>query len=225
MPLRAVFFDHDGTLVDSEPNHFALWNTILEKYRTRLTERHYRAHHAGLPVRANAEYIVARFGLPVDPSALMAEKNAVTRAYLARNAFPLMPGARNAIDDLAALGLKLAVVTATNADRIQATLRAHALESFFSLAVSSDDVARGKPAPDCYLLALDRLGLRAGECIAIEDTEAGLQAALQAGIACIAVPTEMSRRHDFSQAAMIADDLTAAVVHIRSVSLRRRNGA
>jgi HAD superfamily hydrolase (TIGR01509 family) len=220
LPLRAVFFDHDGTLVDSEPIHLALWNAILEKYRVRLTERHYMAHHAGLPVRANAERIAARFDLPIDPPALVAEKNAVTRDYLARNAFPLMPGARDAIDDFSALGLKLAVVTATSADRIQATLRAHALEPFFSLAVSSDDVAKGKPSPDGYLFALDRLNLRPGECIAIEDTEHGLQAALHAGIECIAVPTVMSRHHDFSQAALVAPDLTVAAAHVRRVFLR-----
>jgi HAD superfamily hydrolase (TIGR01509 family) len=224
-PLRAVFFDHDGTLVDSEPIHFALWNTILEKYRVRLTEEHYRAHLAGMPVRANAESIVARYGLAVDPLALMAEKNAVTLGYLSHNAFPLMPGARDAIGAFLALGLKLAVVTATGADRIRATLRAHALKPFFSLAVSSDDVANSKPAPDCYLFALDRLGLRAGECIAIEDTGHGLRAASRAGVECVAVPTEMSRHHDFSRAAKVADDLAGAAAHVQSVFLRRQNGA
>ena len=224
-PLRAVFLDHDGTLVDSEPIHLALWNTVLEKYRIKLTEQHYRAHHAGMPVRTNAEHIVARFGLPVDPLALMAEKNAVTLAYLSHDAFPLMPGVCDAIGALSALGLELAVVTATSADRVRATLRAHALTPFFSLAVSSDDVAKGKPAPDCYLFALDKLGLRAGECIAIEDTEHGLQAALRAGVECIAVPNEMSRHHDFSRAALVADDLAAAAAHVRSVFLRRKDGA
>jgi HAD superfamily hydrolase (TIGR01509 family) len=224
LPLRAVFFDHDGTLVDSEPIHLALWNAVLEKYRVRLGEPHYRAHYAGMPVRANAEDIVARFSLAVDPLALMAEKNAVTLGYLSRNAFPLMPGVRDAISAFSVLGLRLAVVSATSADRVRATLRAHALEPFFCLAVSSDDVARGKPAPDCYLFALARLGLRAGECIAIEDTEHGLQAALRAGIECIAVPTEMSRQHDFSRAARVADGLADAAAHVRSVFLRRMNG-
>jgi HAD superfamily hydrolase (TIGR01509 family) len=225
MPLCAVFFDHDGTLVDSEPIHFALWNTILEKYRARLSEQHFREHHVGMPVRTDAERIVAHFGLSVDPLTLVAEKNAMTLDYLSRNAFPLMPGARDAIGAFSALGLKLAVVTATSADRVRATLRVHALEPFFSLAVSSDDVAKGKPAPDCYLLALDRLGLQAGECIAIEDTEHGLQAALQAGVACIAVPTEMSRSHDFSRAVMIADNLDSAAAYVRKIFLHRRNGA
>ncbi|MDR0441489.1 MAG: HAD family phosphatase [Candidatus Accumulibacter sp.] len=223
-PLRAVFFDHDGTLVDSEPIHLTLWNTVLEKHQVRLSERRYKTHYAGMPVRANAEHIAAQFGLAVDPLALMAEKNAITLDYLACNAFPLMPGVREAIGEFSALGLTLAVVTATSADRVQATLRAHVLTPFFSLAVSSDDVAKGKPAPDCYRFALDRLGLRAGECIAIEDTEHGLQAALGAGIECIAVPTEMSRQHDFSQAAKVADNLTDAAAHVRSVFLHRKNG-
>ncbi|MDR3220784.1 MAG: HAD family phosphatase [Candidatus Accumulibacter sp.] len=222
-PLRAILLDHDGTLVDSEPIHFRLWNTVLKKYRISLSERHYQAHHAGMPARANAEDIVARFGLPVDPAALTAEKNAATLGFLARNAFPLMPGVRDALVQFSALGLKLAVVTAANANGVRATLRAHALEPFFSLAVSSDDIANSKPAPDCYLFALDRLGLNAAECMAIEDTEHGVQAAAQAGIECIAVPTEMSRHHDFSGAALRVNDMAAAVACVRDTFLRRKN--
>ena len=103
---------------------------------------------------------------------------------------------------------------------MQATLRAHALEPLFSLTVSGDDVRNSKPAPDCYLLALDRLGLRAGECMAIEDTEHGLRAAAQAGIECIAVPTGMSRHHDSSRAATVVDDMAAAATHVRDALLR-----
>lgn len=220
MPLRAILFDHDGTLVDSEPTHFALWNVVLARYGFELSEQHYKAYYAGVPTRANAEDIVLRFGIPADPAALAAEKNAATADYLASNAFPLMPGVRETIAEFSALGLKLAVVTGANARGVQATLRAHALEPLFSLTVSGDDVRNSKPAPDCYLLALDRLGLRAGECMAIEDTEHGLRAAAQAGIECIAVPTGMSRHHDSSRAATVVDDMAAAATHVRDALLR-----
>jgi HAD superfamily hydrolase (TIGR01509 family) len=227
LPLRAILFDHDGTLVDSEPVHFALWNTVLAKYRVHITEQHYKARHAGLPTRANAEDLAARFRLPVASAALAAEKNAATVAYLAHHAFPLMPGVVEAIGEFSALGLKLAVVTGANANGIRATLRAHALESRFCLTVSGDDVRHSKPAPDCYLFALERLGLRADECIAIEDTEHGLQAAAQAGIECIAAPTEMSRHHDFSRAAAVVKDMTAATATSGTLSFaaRTRQGA
>ena len=220
MPLRAILFDHDGTLVDSEPTHFTLWNTVLARYRFELSEQDYKAYYAGVPTSANAADIVLRFGIPADPAALAAEKNAATADYLAQNAFPLMPGVKEALAEFSARGLKLAVVTGANARGVQATLRAHALEPLFSLTVSGDDVRNSKPAPDCYLLALARLGLRPGECMAIEDTEHGLQAAAQAGIECIAVPTGMSRHHDFSRAATVVDGMAAAAAYVRDALLR-----
>tara|TARA_R100001460_G_scaffold41829_6_gene77623 strand:- start:358 stop:618 length:261 start_codon:yes stop_codon:yes gene_type:complete len=68
------------------------------------------------------------------------------------------------------------------------TLRANKFNRYFSAVVSGDDVRASKPAPDCYLLALQRLGVSSGECLAIEDTQHGLEAASKAGIDCVALP-------------------------------------
>jgi beta-phosphoglucomutase-like phosphatase (HAD superfamily) len=76
--------------------------------------------------------------------------------------------------------------------------------------VSGDDVERSKPAPDCYLAALSRLALAAGECVALEDTETGVRTASVAGIRCIAVPGALSAHQDFSLAAYVATDLRDA---------------
>ena len=103
--------------------------------------------------------------------------------------------------------------------------RFHRFEALFSVVVSGDDVRHSKPAPDCYLLALARLGLRADECLAVEDTEHGLRAASLAGVGCLAVPTEMSRHHDFSLAAGIFADMAAARAHIQTEFARRAGAA
>lgn len=215
MALRAVLFDHDGTLVDSEPVHFLVWKEVLAPYGFALTEEQYRERYAGVPTLANARDLVQRFGVIEDPSTLAGAKNAATRDYLCRSAFPLLPGVREAIATFTDLGLRLAVVTGASAFGVDATLRAHGLAAHFAVVVSGDDVRHGKPAPDCYLLALERLGLPAGDCLALEDTEHGLAAARGAGIRCLALPTAMSRHHDFTQAAAVLDGMDAAVDYVR----------
>jgi HAD superfamily hydrolase (TIGR01509 family) len=223
MALGAVLFDHDGTLVDSEPVHFLVWKEVLAPYGFALTEQQYREHYAGVPTLANACDLVQRFGVAEDPATLAEAKNAATRDYLRRSAFPLLPGVREAIATFTGLGLRLAVVTGASAFGVDATLRAHGLASHFAVVVSVDDVRHSKPAPDCYLLAIERLGLPAAGCIAIEDTEHGVAAAAGAGISCLALPTAMSRHHDFTQAAAVLDGMDAAVDYVRRLCERERS--
>lgn len=215
VPLRAVLLDHDGTLVDSEPIHYQVWRDVLARHGFALSEAQYRAHYAGVPTLANAVDLVQRFGVAADPVALAEAKNAATRDVLARSAFALLPGVREAIDAFAGLGLALAIVTGASGFGVNATLRAYGIASRFSAVVSGDDVRHSKPAPDCYLLALERLGVAADECVAIEDTEPGVAAAAAAGIRCLAVPTAMSRHHDFSRALAVLDGMGEAVDRVR----------
>ncbi len=223
--LRAVLLDHDGTLVDSEPIHFLVWKEVLAPYGFVLTEEQYRERYAGVPTLANACDLVQRFGVAEDPVTLAEAKNAATRDHLRRSAFPLLPGVREAIATFSDLGLRLAVVTGASAFGVEATLRAHGLASHFAVVVSVDDVRHSKPAPDCYLLALERLGLPAGDCLAIEDTGHGLAAATGAGIRCLALPTPMSSHHDFSQAVAVLDGMGAAADYVRRLHAGERDHA
>jgi len=210
LPIKAIFFDHDGTLVDSEPIHYQLWRDVLAAHGVALSESLYRDCYAGIPTADNAVDLVARFAIDASPAALAEAKNLATRRFLAQHAFPLMPGVRDAVAQFHGAGMRLAIVTGAGADGVQTTMRQHSLTEFFETVVSGDDVGNSKPAPDCYLLAVSRLGLLPSECIAIEDTEHGVCSASAAGVACLAVPNEMSRNHDFSQATAVFDDLAAA---------------
>ena len=208
--LEAVLFDHDGTLVDSEIAHFRMWVEVLAPFGVALTEDQYHAHYAGIPTLANATDMVARFGLAVGAAELADAKVEATRAFLAREPFPLMPGARETIADLARRGLRLAVVTGAGRHGVDTSLRLHGLTAAFECVVSGDDVRRSKPAPDCYLLALRQMGIAPQAGVAIEDTGHGAAAAMGAGLACLAVPTPMSRRHDFAGASGVFASLHEA---------------
>jgi HAD superfamily hydrolase (TIGR01509 family) len=209
--LKAVFFDHDGTLVDSERAHFEICRDVLTPHGVALPEEQYRRFYAGLPTLANAADLVARHALPVAPAALAEEKRAATRAYLARQAFPLMPGAREALSHFSAKGVGVAIVTGSNQSEVGATLRWHALHEAVSAVVCGDDVRQNKPAPECYQLVLQRVAAAPDECVAIEDSEHGIFSATAAGLACVAVPNPMSRHQDFSRASAVVANLADAV--------------
>ncbi|MGP4845818.1 HAD family hydrolase [Marinobacter sp. 1Y8] len=221
MPIQAVLFDHDGTLVDSEQVHLKLWNAVLGEYGLQLSDQQYKDFYAGVPTPANASDLVSRFGIPTSASDLAEAKNLETVRHLNRESFPLMPGVVQTISSFHRLGLKLGVVTGASAHGVRATLRANKLEALFCLTVSGDDVLRSKPAPDCYLQALERLSLPPEDCVAIEDTEHGLRAAAMAGIKCVVVPTGMSRHHDFSLASAVLPNMNAACEYVQKVYLDR----
>ncbi|TLM76875.1 HAD family hydrolase [Microbulbifer harenosus] len=217
MQLRAILFDHDGTLVNSEPVHYRIWAQVLQRYGFTLTEQQYKACYAGVPTPASAVDLVQKFGIDVSPDQLAEEKSAATQEYLERQAFPLMPGVEEAISYFYRAGLKLAVVTGASASGAQTTLRTNNFNDYFTVVVSGDDVRASKPAPDCYILALQRLGVSAAECLAIEDTQHGLEAAFRAGIDCLALPTDMSRSQDFSLAETVLTGMPEAVEYVRKV--------
>jgi HAD superfamily hydrolase (TIGR01509 family) len=209
--FKAVLFDHDGTLVASEELHFAHWQQVLARYGATLTESLYQQLYAGMPSVDNAHDAVKRFGLSVDPAALSEQKNEATRAYLESAAFPLMPDVAVSIARCQAAGLRLGVVTGARGFMAAATLRSHAMAPAFETVVSADDVVHNKPAPDGYLLALQRMGLQAHEAVALEDTEHGVAAATAAGLACVAIPTPMSASHDFRAATIVQPTMVGAV--------------
>ncbi|TDR76544.1 HAD family hydrolase [Paludibacterium purpuratum] len=210
MTIKAVLFDHDGTLVDSEIIHYRLWCEVLGAHDVELSLDDYRQHYVGVPGDENARDMVRRFGLSAAPDALFTAKDDATRAYLHARAFPLMPGVPEVLQACRRRRCDLAVVTGANAQGVTASLREHNCFAHFATMVTRDDVAYSKPEPDVYLLALERLELLPSECVAVEDTEAGLQAALAAGLRCVAVPTDLSREQDFTGASARCDSLMDA---------------
>lgn len=207
--LKAILFDHDGTLVASEQIHYQLWLETLAPLGLSLAKAEYDRHFAGMPTRANAELLAGRH--PQTTAAeLLAAKGDLTRRFLAEAAFPLLPGVARTLARLKAAGLRLAMVTGAGRHEVAASCRAYGFDSLFETIVCGDDVRFGKPHPEPYLLALSRLGLDKDQALAVEDTAHGLASALAAGLGCIAIPNELSQGHDFSGAAAVLADMDAA---------------
>ena len=206
--VRAVLFDHDGTIVQSELTHYRMWADILRPHNVDFSLAEYVAHHVGVPTPGNAARILADYpSLPLTATDLVRAKQAATQAFLATDAFPLMPDARETLQYLVDKGLQTAIVSGAAGAVVAGTVASHRLEKYVSTVVSGHDVAANKPAPDCYLLATQKLRVDPAECIAVEDTESGVAAAVAAGIRCIAIASPLSKNHDFTQAAAIVTNL------------------
>lgn len=195
-----LLFDHDGTIIDSESVHYELWVAIVDDYNVKLSEDFYCKVMAGIPVKQNAIDLVEHFKLDVTPDVLAEKKHTSISTYLDKQAFPLMPYAKEAIVTCFEKGYTLGVVTGGSKKSVEKTLSQYDLGNYISCVVAVEDVVRSKPAPDCYERAMVQLNKRPHECVAIEDTQTGMTAALAAGLSCVAIPTALSQHHDFTRA-------------------------
>lgn len=182
--ISTILFDFDGTLVDSEPLHFMMWQQVLSQYAFDFTLEQYQTYYAGMPTTGNAYDLVERFGVQADPLTLIQQKKAATKAFVDSHAFPLMLAVPEILEQLSAAGFQLGVVTGAARKTVMNTLSTHGLVDLFQVIISGEDVENNKPAPDCYLHALNQLGILANQAIAIEDSELGVGAAVNAGIYC-----------------------------------------
>ena len=184
--IEAVVFDMDGVLVDTEH----LWDEVREELTREWGGRYTpEAQQAmmGMSSHEWSRYLHETVGLREPPEAINAE---VVRRMLARyeTDLPVVPGAVEAVRRLAAAGFRLALASSSNRELIDAVLRAIDLTALFEVTVSSEEVARGKPAPDVYLEAARRLGVPPARGAAVEDSASGIRAAQAAGMRVIAYP-------------------------------------
>jgi HAD superfamily hydrolase (TIGR01509 family) len=184
--IEAVVFDVDGVLIDSEP----VWERVRRNFVATRGGRwpdDAQDRMMGMSTAEWSAYISEDFGLRGLSAQRVAElvTAAMAAEYAAR--LPLLPGAVAAVRDLSARW-PLAVASSAPKSLIDAVLDASGLRPAFAAAVSSEEVARGKPAPDVYLEAAARLGVTPAACAAVEDSSNGLRSAAAAGLAVIAVP-------------------------------------
>jgi HAD superfamily hydrolase (TIGR01509 family) len=183
--VRAVIFDLDGVLLDSE----TVWDEARRAFVEACGGRwlpNATTDMMGMSSHEWSAYMHDRLGVPVAPERISVEVAAsVDERY--RGSLPLLPGAREAVRRLAA-HWPLGLASSANRTIIERFLDASGLRASFAASVSSEEVDQGKPAPDVYRAAADALGVGTERCVAIEDSTNGLRSAAAAGTQVIALP-------------------------------------
>lgn len=204
MPARAVLFDFNGTLSDDEPIVCAIFQELFAERGRPLSTETYFSELAG-----TSDPEIVRAWLGAEDPALVAEKVERYRARVEDGSTVYEP-AREALRAAAAEAAVAVVSGATRAE-IAPALTAAGLDEVISVTVTADDVSRSKPDPEGYLIALERLGAGADGSIAFEDSEPGIEAALAAGLRCVAVLGTLPRER-LARANGIVERLDAEAV-------------
>jgi beta-phosphoglucomutase len=193
--LQAVIFDFDGVITDSEILHFRAFNKVLARHGLELTKREYYSKYLGLSDVDCYHTLIAEGRLAVGKShvkALVQEKTHIFEE-LARTDGKIIEGVREFLDLLAAEKVRTAICSGALRAEIELILEDANLRGFFEVIVSAEEVKRGKPHPDGFLLTLKRLNaggvtrIAPQQCVVIEDSHWGLKAAQAAGMQTVAV--------------------------------------
>jgi HAD superfamily hydrolase (TIGR01509 family) len=212
--IRAILFDFDGLLADSEPLQKAAWRAYLQQHGHRL-EDSLVERMFGLRLRESAELVRAELGLPFAVEQIMAERDAIFLDSL-RGTLQPMPGAHAIVASMREYGLRIALATSGHRRYVPLALAELGLSEAFDVIVTGDSVARGKPAPDIFVRAAALLDVPPAACVVLEDAPHGVAAARAAGMTVIAVPNELTRELDLSAAAAILPSLAAAQAWIEA---------
>ena len=202
----AIFFDNDGILVDTEPLFFQATQEILATVGIDLSVDLY--HDWTMRQGRTVFELVSEKGVSDEEILEMRRVRGARYDALIRSGIRVLAGVHDTMDALRGLRPK-AIVTSSSRDHFDEIHVQTGLLPNFDFVLADGDYARHKPHPDPYLAAAERMGVDPARCLAIEDTERGLVSATDAGMACVAIPNELTAGADFSRAAVKLDSMAA----------------
>jgi beta-phosphoglucomutase family hydrolase len=187
--FRAYLFDCDGTVVDSMPLHYIAWKKALGEWGCTYDEELFYSW-GGRPIREIISLLNEAQGLKMP-----VEEVAVRKENLYFDLLPQLKAIPEVVEHIDAMHGKIpfAIASGSRRDSVESSLKITGLIDKFETLVCADDYTRGKPAPDCFLMAAERLGVSPEDCLVFEDTDLGIQAATEAGMASVKVPLPFER--------------------------------
>lgn len=197
--IRALVFDFDGLILETETPAYDTWAEIYKEHGQELPLDRwfdYIGREGGF--FDAADHLAALIGEGFDRDAARARRDARKTELIA--VLDVMVGVREYVADAKRLGLRLAVASSSSRKWVVGHLERLRLRAEWDAVLTRDDVARTKPAPDLYLAAVNALGVAPNEAVAFEDSMNGIAAAKEAGLLCVAVPNALTARMDLSRA-------------------------
>lgn len=204
--LKAILWDNDGVLVDTEKLYFEACKKVLANVGIDLTIEQYQEY--SLRQGVSVFGLAAARGFSHDAILeLKKERNAIYEELL-REQCEVYPGVEEVLSQLAG-NFRMAIVTSSRRRHFEAIHNTRNLTRYFEFSLSQEEYAKSKPHPDPYLAAIERMALLADSCIAIEDTERGLASAKAAGLRCIVIPNNFTKDCRFAGATAVLENIRA----------------
>src|SRR3989338_1740189 len=197
--IKAVIFDFDGLLFNSEPIWDRAYDIFLKKHN--IQDRpEYWDKMTGMGLREAVKLMIDKFGLEGDPKELTEDWRRIFYEIFLKEKDVLMKGSKDLIKSLSRRGLVIGLTTGGHTEVMTNQILAKTgILSYFSLVVSSDDVQKGKPAPDVYIYAVDKLNLKPENCLALEDSANGVLAAKAVGLKVFGINADKKIRAELEK--------------------------
>lgn len=205
MPIRAVVFDLDGLMFNTEMIYDQVGEELLRR-RGKIMTSELKLAMIGRRAEESLGFMIAMHDLRDTVQELQAESHALFFAAAVDRLAP-MPGLHDLLDFIESHNLPKGVATSSSHGYVQRVVGPFGLLPRFNLILAAEDVTQGKPHPEIYLKAAHKLGIAPSEMMVLEDSQNGTNAAASAGAVAVAVPHEHTRHHDFSRATLVADCL------------------
>lgn len=206
--LKAIIFDMDGVIIDSEPQHARAALQVFERYNVPVDYEYCRSF-IGSSTKKLCEDSISRFKLDVSTEQLLQEMNLEKKVVLKEEGYQILPGITDLIKDLYQQGIRLAIASSSSPAEIDHVVKTLGIKKYFTKLISSAQVKQPKPAPDSFLLALKELGVSPKETVVIEDSCFGSQAAKAAGTVCVGFINPNSGNQNLAAADVLLESFEA----------------
>ncbi len=205
--IQALIFDFDGLILDTEISAFQSWQEIYQEYRCELPlDKWVACVGGGVELFDPCDYLETLLNTSIARETLLRRRR--LRHHEMLRSLGALPGVEEYILAAKQLNLKLAVASSSPREWVEGHLGRLDLLKYFDCLCCGDEVTHKKPHPELYITALSRLGVRANEAFALEDSPNGVQAARQAGLFCVAVPNVITSQLPLSHADLLLTSLT-----------------
>lgn len=195
MKTKALIFDFDGTLVNSEFIHYESWKLLLkDEYNVNFEEQDYFQNFAGIPTIEISSQVKERYGIQRDIVEIARQKEHIAEEKVAATAITFMPFAREVIEEVCQWGIPISIVTGSSRSEMEPVLKNAGIFELFDYTITRDDVKHSKPHPEGYLKCAELMGYNLNEYLVFEDTWTGVTAAKQAALTCFGIQETMAYR-------------------------------
>lgn len=202
--IKAIFWDNDGILVDTEILYFRANKEIFSKLGVNLDEDTYAENF--LKRSKGVWHLAEQMGFTKDEIIKLRDERNSIYSGLLKTDLKIINGAEEVLKHLYGK-IKMGIVTSSRRDHFEIIHKYTGFRKYFDFEITSDECDETKPSPKPYLTALEISGLKKEECVIVEDSERGLNAALKAGIKCYIIPTELTKNSDFTGAEKVLGDI------------------